>query len=61
MHDRKTSYEIIEVNLRMAMEDAKQIGDEFLVYLVEIALMETCMKTLQDPKTGGEARAREDC
>jgi len=61
MHDRNTSYEIIEVNLRHAMEDARQIGDDFLAYLVEIALMETCMKTLQDPKIGGETRAREDC
>ncbi|GAB5463360.1 hypothetical protein [Hoeflea alexandrii] len=61
MHDRHPSYEAIEVNLRMAREDAKQIGDDFLAYLVEIALMEACTRTLQDPKTGGEARARSDC
>jgi hypothetical protein len=61
MHDRQTRYQTIEVHLRHAMEDARQMGDDFLVYLIEIALMETCMKTLPDPKTGGEARAREDC
>lgn len=61
MHDRQTRYQTIEVQLRDAMEDAREMGDDFLAYLIEIALMETCVTTSQDPKNGGEARAREDC
>jgi|GEM_PF-1345391 len=61
MHDRQARYQTIEVHLRHAMEDARQMGDDFLAYLIEVALLETCMTTSQDPKSGGEARAREDC
>tara|TARA_R100000654_G_scaffold61676_1_gene88623 strand:+ start:394 stop:579 length:186 start_codon:yes stop_codon:yes gene_type:complete len=61
MHDRQTRYQTIEVNLRHALEDARQIGDDFLAYLIEIALLETRTTTSQEPKTGGEARARGDC
>lgn len=61
MDNTQTRYEVIEANLRMAMEGAKQIGDDFLVYLVEIALLETCMKTAEKPETGGETRARRGC
>jgi hypothetical protein len=57
MDNRQTRYETIEEHLRHAMQDAHQLGDGFLAYLVEIALLETCMKTVQEPEKRGETTA----